>query len=200
MGSCFSTPAGVSSTWRAWPTFHPARSCRPKFPATVSSTCTGRGPGLLALRDGRWWPGRRGDTHDRSRVAGRHRPGADAGGLAGRATERKLRLFAVGCRRRIWHLLTDARSTRAVEVAEGFAERLVAVEELSIALRLAWEAYHACEHTWMESPGTAADAAFQARMTAAEAVGWLTQEEDPRIPSSLCQPTGADYPRRNRNG
>ena len=55
-------------------------------------------------------------------------------------TERKQQLFACACCRRIWHLLVDERSRRAVEVAERCADGSVTNEELVAAAADAYAA------------------------------------------------------------
>jgi hypothetical protein len=45
-------------------------------------------------------------------------------------TERKLRLFAVACCRRVWELLPGPGSRRAVDVAERYSDGTATVEEL----------------------------------------------------------------------
>jgi hypothetical protein len=84
---------------------------------------------------------------------------------SGRATERKLRLFACACCRHIWHLLPDERSRRAVEVAEQYADGRANRDDLRDALQASQEAYGGMPHSRLK---TAAGAAI---LTARSATG-----------------------------
>jgi hypothetical protein len=55
--------------------------------------------------------------------------------LRDKASERKLRLFAVGCCRRLWGLLINEQSRRAIEVAERLADGLASEMERRSAYR-----------------------------------------------------------------
>jgi len=55
-------------------------------------------------------------------------------------SERKERLFACACCRRIWHRFVDERSRKAVEVAEKCADGNVTQEEMTVAAARAYDA------------------------------------------------------------
>src|SRR5690349_11301422 len=57
-------------------------------------------------------------------------PEAMLNALTDQASPRKLRLYAVGCCRRIWHLLRDDRCKHAVEVAQRFVDGRATTNEL----------------------------------------------------------------------
>ena len=80
--------------------------------------------------------------------------------LRDRASERKLRFFACGYCRQIWHQLTEERNRRAVEVAEQFADEEVTQKELKAA-------FSAADDAWE----TATDDAWEAVVEASEG-GW----------------------------
>jgi len=104
--------------------------------------------------------------------------------LRGKASDRKLRLFACACCRGIWHLLTQEGSQRAVEVAERFVDGLAGAEELIrardeaskmrfTARSIAWAA------AWVVAREPGRDMIQAARQTAgvsASAVAWAAIE------------------------
>jgi hypothetical protein len=71
--------------------------------------------------------------------------------LRGRASDRKLRLFACGCCRRIWDRLVDGRSRRAVEVLEQHIEARANDGQLQAAGTEAEEAYRSLKRQALAS-------------------------------------------------
>jgi hypothetical protein len=67
---------------------------------------------------------------------------------SGRASERKLRLFACACVRRLWPLVYHERGRRAVAAVEQFSDGEVAVEGLSLARRAALEGLGGTSASW----------------------------------------------------
>jgi hypothetical protein len=62
--------------------------------------------------------------------------------LRGKVSDRKLRLFGCACCRRVWPLLIDERSRRAVEIAEQYVDGLATLPELTAAHDKAKIAYN----------------------------------------------------------
>jgi hypothetical protein len=52
--------------------------------------------------------------------------------LRGKASERKLRLFAVACCYEVWYLLRDKRSKKAATASERYADGLIVVPRMAV--------------------------------------------------------------------
>jgi hypothetical protein len=70
-----------------------------------------------------------------------------------RASDRKFRLFACACYRRIRHLLPNPLAAEAVGLAEGYADQLVTEDDLQRADGRLREALHLIEGPWRASQG-----------------------------------------------
>ena len=88
--------------------------------------------------------------------------------------DKTLRLFACKCVREVWHLLTDERSRKAVEVAERYAVGDATDEELDAARDAAWDASSsaAWDAVWDAARAAALAAAWDAAIAAAWAAAW----------------------------
>jgi hypothetical protein len=78
--------------------------------------------------------------------------------VTGMTSDRKQRLFAAACCRRVWHLLTDPRSREAVEAQERFADGLVTARDLAAAESAAKDAWVAARAALAGTDYPSADA------------------------------------------
>jgi hypothetical protein len=80
-----------------------------------------------------------------------------------RPSDRKFRLFVVACVRHVWHLLSEERCRKAVEVAEQHADSLASLTEMSVAGNIATIRNPALEPT-VEAANAAARASAFAKL------------------------------------
>jgi hypothetical protein len=120
-------------------------------------------------------------------------PGPMLAFLRGRASGRRLRLFAAACCRRVWPLLTDERSRSAVEVAERFADGIADALELQRAAEQARAVMHAAEAA-VDRLEQEHDAAYR-RLDVARRPAWPASElliaGRLRAAASACAATAA---------
>jgi hypothetical protein len=65
--------------------------------------------------------------------------------LRGRLSDRKMRLFAAACCRRIWDLILRAEARDAVQAAEQFADAEITIEDLA-TIDLGWTVTSSARH------------------------------------------------------
>ena len=93
---------------------------------------------------------------------------------------KQLRLFACWCARQNWHLLTDERSRKAVEVAEAYANGLATTEELTSARRAADAAAAYAAYAYAAAKATYAYAAAADAADAAAAYAYAAARRSAR--------------------
>ena len=89
--------------------------------------------------------------------------------------DKMLRLFAVGCARRVQHLMTDQRSIDALDVAERYANGNATKDELAVARDAAWYAASAAANN--AAIYAAWGAASAAANNAAIYAAWETEQQ-----------------------
>jgi hypothetical protein len=90
--------------------------------------------------------------------------------LRGKASERKLRLFACGCWRLAWRFLTTEEDRNAVVVAERYADGQVSSQELPVAFdERGRDAFpHVCYRSAADAPYHADVASYMCALRVAE--------------------------------
>lgn len=86
-----------------------------------------------------------------------------------RASERKRRLFSIACCRRVWQLLNGPQCHAALDVAEGYCDGFVSIDDLSEAESQALEAHTIQRDARNAAGASAADAVYA---TTCVDVGW----------------------------
>jgi hypothetical protein len=92
--------------------------------------------------------------------------------IQGRASERKWRLIACACSRRIWHFLDDRRSRQAVEATEKFFDGHINPDSYRLAQQEAWQAW--CDTAYGPDEDGTINRAYALSFIAANAIVRLT--------------------------